>query len=160
MKLEAARHLRDQRVEHPAMHPVVVAAGVAAGAQLIVVRGVVDREAAREIDLLIRHGASDPPAGVVIDISHVDEVNGALFGALLRASRRLAWRNRRLTIVCEPAELRSRLQIAGLDELADVTLGSFRPGRRGCASALACLHHTKVGEGALGRAGRCGETPC
>jgi anti-anti-sigma regulatory factor len=103
-----------------------MAPGLAAGrppgaGQLVVVRGVVDREAAREIDLLIRHGASDPRAGVVIDISCVDEVNGALIGALLRASRRLAWRNRRLTIVCAPTELRRRLEIAGLDELADVT---------------------------------------
>lgn len=121
MKLEAAQRLRDQRrVEHAAMHRVVVASRVAGGAQLIVVRGVVDRDAAREIDLLIRHGTSDPPAGVVIDISHVDEVNGSLIGALLRASRRLAWRNRRLTIVCEHADLRGRLEIAGLDELADV----------------------------------------
>jgi anti-anti-sigma regulatory factor len=103
------------------MHQVVEAAGVAGAAQLIVVRGVVGSGAAREIDLLIRHGTSDPPAGVVIDISHVDEVNGALIGALLRASRRLAWRNRSLTIVCERAELRRRLEIAGLDELADVT---------------------------------------
>jgi anti-anti-sigma regulatory factor len=103
------------------MNQVVVTSRVAGGAQLIVVRGVVDRDVAREIDLLIRHGTSDPPAGDVIDISHVDEVNGALIGALLRASRRLAWRNRRLTIVCEHADLRRRLQIAGLDELADVT---------------------------------------
>lgn len=91
-------------------------------ALLVVVRGVVDRDAAREIDLLIRHGTWDPAAGVVIDISSVDEVNGALIGALLRASRRLAWRNRRLTIVCEHPELRRRLEIAGLDELADVTI--------------------------------------
>jgi anti-anti-sigma factor len=121
VKLEAAQRPRDRRrVEHAAMHRLVVASRVAGGAQLIVVRGVVDRDAAREIDLLIRHGTSDPPAGVVIDISHVDEVNGALIGALLRASRRLAWRNRRLTIVCEHADLRRRLEIAGLDELADV----------------------------------------
>ena len=58
---------------------------------------------------------------MVVDISEVDEVNGALIGALLRASRRLAWRNRRLTIVCARIDLRSRLEIAGLDELADVT---------------------------------------
>ena len=122
MKLEAAQRLRDQRLfEHPAMRQVVVTSRVAGGAQLIVVRGFVDRDAAREIDVLVRHGTADPPAGVVIDISHVDEVNGALIGALLRASRRLAWRNRRLTIVCEPADLRRRLEIAGLDELADVT---------------------------------------
>ena len=103
------------------MAPGVVAAQVPGGAQLIVVRGVVDRDAAREIDFIVRHGISDPPKGVVIDISHVEEVNGALIGALLRASRRLAWRNRRLTIVCKHVEFRRRLEIAGLDELADVT---------------------------------------
>ena len=103
------------------MTPGLVAARMAGAAQLIVVRGVVDRDAAREIDSLMRHGTADPPTRVVIDISRVDEVNGALIGALLRASRRLAWRNRRLTIVCEHADLRRRLEIAGLDELADVT---------------------------------------
>lgn len=79
-----------------------------------------DRGGAREIDLLIRHGPPDAPADVAIDISDVDDVNGALIGALLRASRRLAWRNRRLTIVCGRIDLRGRLEIAGLDELADV----------------------------------------
>jgi anti-sigma B factor antagonist len=108
------------RVEHP-MRQLVVASRVAGGAQLIVVRGVVDRDAARDIDLLIRQFLLQPPTRVVIDISQVDEVNGSLIGALLRASRRLAWRNRRLTIACEHAELRRRLEIAGLDELADVT---------------------------------------
>lgn len=103
------------------MRQVSVTSRVAGGTQLIVVGGFVDRDAAREIDVLVRHGTADPPAGVVIDISHVDEVNGALIGALLRASRRLAWRNRRLTIACEHPELRRRLEIAGLDELADVT---------------------------------------
>jgi anti-anti-sigma regulatory factor len=101
--------------------PRVVAGRAPGAGQLVVVRGVVDCEAAREVDLLVRYGASDPRAGVVIDISRVDEVTGALIGALLRASRRLAWRNRRLTIVREPAELRRRLEIAGLDELADVS---------------------------------------
>ena len=99
----------------------LVDARMAGAAQLIVVRGLVDRDAAREIDSLIRHGRSDPAGGVVIDISRVEEVNGALIGALLRASRRLAWRNRRLMIVCAHPELRRRLEIAGLDELADVT---------------------------------------
>ena len=99
-----------------------VATSVSGATQLVTVEGVVDRDVAREIDFLIRHGTSEPPAcAVVIDISRVDEVSGALIGALLRASRRLAWRNRRLTIVCPQVELRRRLEIAGLDELADVT---------------------------------------
>jgi anti-anti-sigma factor len=101
--------------------PDRVAAWATGSAQLILVRGVLDRDDAREIDLLIRHGTSNPRAGVVIDLSQVEEINGALIGALLRASRRLAWRNRRLTIVCPHADLRRRLEIAGLDELAEVT---------------------------------------
>ena len=100
------------------MGPAVVVARVAGGTRLVVIRGLVDRDAAGEIDTYIRH--ADPPDRVVIDISEADEVNGALIGALLRASRRLAWRNRRLTIVCARIDLRSRLEIAGLDELADV----------------------------------------
>jgi anti-anti-sigma factor len=103
------------------MDAAVVAARVAGETQVLVVRGVVDRHAAGEIDYLIRHGIEKPPVRVVIDITLVDEVSGALIGALLRASRRLAWRNRRhLTIVCPQADLRKRLEIAGLDELADV----------------------------------------
>ena len=103
------------------MNPALVAARVSGDTQVLVVRGVVDRHAAGEIDYLIRHGLANPPLRVVIDISRVDEVSGALIGALLRASRRLAWRNRRrLTIVCPQPDIRGRLEIAGLDELADV----------------------------------------
>jgi anti-anti-sigma regulatory factor len=103
------------------MNAALVAARVSGDTQVLVVRGVVDRHAAGEIDYLIRHGLVDPPARVVVDIARVDEVSGALIGALLRASRRLAWRNRRrLTIVCPQADIRGRLEIAGLDELADV----------------------------------------
>jgi anti-anti-sigma regulatory factor len=104
------------------MAPGLVTAASTGAAQYVVVEGVVDRDAARDIDVLIRHGAPDTPMRVVIDISGVEEVNGALIGALLRASRRLAWRNRSLTIVCKHAELRGRLEVAGLDELADVVV--------------------------------------
>lgn len=103
------------------MEPGRVAAHTAGATQVLVVRGVVDRHAADEILYLIRHGSSEPPADVAIDLSFVAEINGALIGALLRAGRRLAWRNRRLTIVCPRVDLRSRLEIAGLDELANVT---------------------------------------
>src|SRR4051794_16879855 len=97
-----------------------VAARVDGTTHHLVVRGPVDREAARQIDFLIRHGMWEPPARVVIDISQVEEVSGALVGALLRASRRLAWRNRRLTICAPRAAVRQRLEMAGLDELAEV----------------------------------------
>jgi anti-anti-sigma regulatory factor len=97
-----------------------IAVRVAGDTQLIVVRGVVERDGAREIDSLVRQGTSDPATELVIDLSGTEELTGALIGALLRASRRLAWRNRRLRILCPQADLRGRLMIAGLDELADV----------------------------------------
>jgi anti-anti-sigma regulatory factor len=103
------------------MDPALIAGRVTGTTHVIVVRGVVDRDGGREIEYLVRHGTSDPPADVVIDLTWAEEITGALIGALLRASRRLAWRNRRLTIVCPQADLRGRLEIAGLDELADVT---------------------------------------
>jgi anti-anti-sigma factor len=97
-----------------------VAARVDGTTHHLVVRGPVDREAARQIDFLIRHGMWEPQARVIIDITQVEEVSGALVGALLRASRRLAWRNRRLTIWAPRAAVRQRLEMAGLDELAEV----------------------------------------
>ena len=100
--------------------PATVTAGVTGGAQVVVVNRVVDRDTAQGIESLVRHADPGPPVRVVIDISGVREVNGALIGALLRVGRRLAWRNRRLTIVCAEAELRRSLEIAGLEELADV----------------------------------------
>ena len=54
----------------------------------------------------------------MIDVSGVDAVNGALLGLLLRANRRLAWRNRRLIIACSDPDNLRRLEIAGLDDLA------------------------------------------
>jgi hypothetical protein len=39
-------------------------------------------------------------------------------GLLLRATRRLGWRNRQLIIACRDPETSRRLRIAGLDELA------------------------------------------
>ena len=102
------------------MDPPPIAVRMDGDTQLIAVRGVVERDGAREIDSLVRHRASESSA-LIIDLSETEEITGALIGALLRASRRLAWRNRRLKIVCPQAELRGRLVIAGLDELADVT---------------------------------------
>ena len=85
---------------------------VAGTTQLVIVQGAVDRDAAREIDFLTRHGTSDVPGGVVIDLSYVDEISGALIGALLGASRGIG---SRLTIVCPQIDLRRRLEAAGLE---------------------------------------------
>ena len=43
------------------MDPPPIAVRVAGDTQLIVVRGVVERDGAREIDYLVRHGASERP---------------------------------------------------------------------------------------------------
>jgi anti-anti-sigma regulatory factor len=101
--------------------PSSIVAHVEGATHQIIVRGIVDREGAREMDFLIRHGMWEPHSGVVIDLSRVEEVSGALVGALLRASRRLAWREGGLKIVCPRVDLRRRLEMAGLDELAEVT---------------------------------------
>ena len=45
-----------------------IAVRMAGDTQLIVVRGVVERDGAREIDYLVRHRASDSPAALVIDL--------------------------------------------------------------------------------------------
>ncbi len=87
---------------------------------MVVLTGTVDRTTARAADQLIRAIAVEPSPVAVIDISRVDEVNGALLGVLVRATRRVGWRNGRTIIVCPRDDLLSGLQIAGLDHLADV----------------------------------------
>jgi anti-anti-sigma regulatory factor len=88
---------------------------------VLTLAGPVDRELIKRADPLLQLLTLERDGAIVIDVSGVDEVNGALIGLLLRASRRLAWRNRQLVIACADPEHSRRLRIAGLDELA--TLG-------------------------------------
>jgi anti-anti-sigma regulatory factor len=88
---------------------------------VLVLSGTVHREEARVIDSLMRGVALSPMPAVVIDISGVDEVNGALLGALVRATRWIGWRNGRVEIVCARDDLRRGLEVAGLDHLAEVS---------------------------------------
>jgi anti-anti-sigma factor len=85
---------------------------------VVILAGLVDRELADRVDSLLRQVTAEDEGPIAIDVSGVDAVNGALLGLLLRASRRLAWRNRQLIIVCRDPETSRRLRIAGLDELA------------------------------------------
>jgi anti-anti-sigma factor len=87
---------------------------------VVVLTGAIDRTTARAADQMIREIALGPAPVAVIDISRVDEVNGALLGVLVRATRRVGWRNGRTIIVCTRDDLRSGLEIAGLDHLAEV----------------------------------------
>ena len=73
---------------------------------------------ADEGDSLLRQVTVEHDGPIAIDVSGVDAVNGALLGLLLRASRRLAWRNRQLMIVCRDPETSRRLRVAGIDELS------------------------------------------
>jgi anti-anti-sigma factor len=87
---------------------------------VITLAGPVDRELADRADPLLQLATFEHNGAIAIDVSAVDAVNGALLGLLLRASRRLAWRNRQLVIVCRDPEMSRRLRIAGLDELASL----------------------------------------
>jgi anti-anti-sigma regulatory factor len=88
---------------------------------VLVLSGTVHREEAGVLDSLMRSVALSPAPSAVIDISGVDEVNGALLGALVRATRWIGWRNGRVEIVCERDDLRRGLEVAGLDHLAEVS---------------------------------------
>ena len=93
--------------------------GTKAGLPVVTLAGPVDRQLIVErADPMLQHLILEHDGPIVIDVSGVDAVNGALLGLLLRANRRLAWRNRTLIIACSDPEHSRRLRIAGLDELA------------------------------------------
>jgi anti-anti-sigma regulatory factor len=89
-----------------------------AGMPVVTLTGLVDSALIQRADPMLRIVILEQDGPMVIDVSAVDDVNGALLGLLLRANRRLAWRNRRLIIACSDSEHSRRLRIAGLDELA------------------------------------------
>ena len=98
---------------------------------MLVLSGTIHREEARVIDSLMRGVALAAAPTVTIDISAVDEVNGALLGALVRATRWIGWRNGRVKIVCARDDLRRGLEVAGLDHLAEVSAGPRAGSRSG-----------------------------
>jgi anti-anti-sigma factor len=85
---------------------------------VVTLAGPVDHELIERAAQMLQLLTLDHDGPIVIDVSGVDAVDGALLGLLLRASRRLAWRNRQLIIACSQLENSRRLRIAGLDELA------------------------------------------
>jgi anti-anti-sigma factor len=95
-----------------------VSVRASAGMPVVTLAGPVDRELADRADALLRLVTFERDGPIAIDVSGVDAVNGALLGLVLRASRRLSWRNRQLIIVCSDPETSRGLRIAGLDELA------------------------------------------
>ena len=92
-----------------------VVLGATAGMPVVGLASPVDRELVERAQKLLKLVTSERDGPIAIDVS---DVNGALLGLLLRSSRRLAWRNRRLIIACRDFETSRRLRIAGLDELA------------------------------------------
>jgi anti-anti-sigma regulatory factor len=95
-----------------------VALGTSAGMPVLTLAGPVDRELIQRADPMLQLLTLQHNGPIVIDVSGVHAVNGALLGLLLRASRRLAWRNRELIIACADPENARRLRTARLDELA------------------------------------------
>jgi anti-anti-sigma factor len=87
---------------------------------VIALSGVLDRKGAATAGGLVRAAVLGDAPEVVIDLSGVDEIDGALLGVLVRATRWLAWRQRRLRIVCPREDLRRGLCVAGLQRDADV----------------------------------------
>jgi anti-anti-sigma factor len=92
--------------------------GTKAGMPVVTLAGPVDRELTERAHPMLQLLTLEHDGPIVIDVSGVDAVNGALLGLLLRASRRLASRSRQLIIACCDPENSRRLRIAGLDELA------------------------------------------
>jgi anti-anti-sigma factor len=89
------------------------------GMPVVTLAGPVDREhIVEQVDPMLQRLTLEHDGPIVIDVSGVDAVEGALLGLLLHASRRLAWRNRQLIIACSHPEHLRRLRIAGIDELA------------------------------------------
>jgi anti-anti-sigma factor len=85
---------------------------------VLTLSGAIDRELAGRADAVLQSMLVEHHGAVAIDVSGVDDVNGSVLGILLRASRRVAWRNRQLYVVCGHPEARAQLHIAGIDELA------------------------------------------
>jgi anti-anti-sigma regulatory factor len=113
--------MSDRRAGSAAVTGAVELHDLPGGGALVLISGAVDRARAREAEALLRDAIMRPGTGIVaVHVSGVDEINGALLGALVRSTRRMAWRNRSLVIVCEPADFRQRLEIAGLDDLAEL----------------------------------------
>jgi anti-anti-sigma factor len=98
--------------------PPGVVLGRRSGIPVVTLAGPVDHELIEQADPMLQLPTLEHDGPILIDVSGVDEVNGALLGLLLRANRRLAWRNRELIIECSHPEHSRRLRIAGLDELA------------------------------------------
>jgi anti-anti-sigma factor len=80
---------------------------------------VVDRAAARRAEERVAR-ALERARTVTIDLGRVGEVNGALLGLLLHASRRAAQRGGRLYVVGADGDVRRGLETAGIDDLATV----------------------------------------
>jgi anti-anti-sigma factor len=92
--------------------------GTRSGIPVVTLAGPVDHELIEQADPMLQFLTLEHDGPILIDVSGVDAVNGALLGLLLRVNRRLAWRNRQLIIACSDPEHSRRLRIAGLDELA------------------------------------------
>jgi anti-anti-sigma regulatory factor len=93
---------------------------------LFSVRGTVQVDTARELELQIRDVVLGGKSTVVVDLTEIDELSSGLIGALIRTQRSLNWRNGRLLLACESEAIRH--QLADLDNIFEFV--DPRPQRR------------------------------
>ena len=82
---------------------------------LFSVRGNVELETARELELQLRDVVLGGKRTVVVDLTEIAELSPGLIGALIRTQRSLNWRNGRLLLACESEAIRH--QLADLDNI-------------------------------------------
>jgi anti-anti-sigma regulatory factor len=93
---------------------------------LFSVRGNVQVDTARELELQIRDVVLAGKSTVVVDLTEIAELSSGLIGALIRTQRSLNWRNGRMLVACESEAIRN--QLADLDNIFELV--DARPQRR------------------------------
>jgi anti-sigma B factor antagonist len=93
---------------------------------LFTVRGTVELDTARELELQLRDVVLGGKRTVVVDLTEIAELTSGLVGALIRTQRSLDWRNGRLLLACESEPIRH--QLADLDNIFELV--DPRPHRR------------------------------
>lgn len=93
---------------------------------LFSVRGAVETDTARELELQLRDVMLGGKTTVVVELTEITELSAGLIGALIRAQRSLNWRNGRLLLACESEAIRH--QLADLDNIFELV--DTRPQRR------------------------------
>lgn len=88
---------------------------------VVAVEGRVDVDTTPEIDRCLRDAIESGRTRLVVDLSEATGLDSPMLRVLLRAYRRLRWRNGRFAVVCRDPEGCRLLEATGLDEMVAVT---------------------------------------